>query len=142
MSTHEGDALHEVAQVLLTTSPAICTKAVNAQWTDGDRWVDWERLVDEWNDRSAPWSSGERRLIGAVAALVSCSTSGLDPEDARALVGALEAGPAVALRRLAAAEEGAALLARLFGQEGARGMQQTESPTRFRCTPGHTGTAG
>jgi hypothetical protein len=141
MSTHEGDALHEVARVLLTTSPAIRTKAVNAEWTDGDRWVDFERLVNEWNDRSAPWSSGERQLIGAVAALVSCSTSGLDPEDARALVGALEAGLAVAVHRLAAAEEGAALLARLFGHERAHGVQQTESTTRFTCTQGHEGTA-
>jgi hypothetical protein len=110
--THHDEPLLAVAEVLLTTAPALVDRAWNRLWVTADG-VDWDLFLSEWYDSSGAWSGGEQRLIAAVAALADSPTSGTDSGNAAALVSALRAGAAVAERRHQDAERGEALLARL-----------------------------
>lgn len=115
VTTHADEPLHEVAEVLLTTAPAIAHRARGVGWLK-DGGVDWMRVLEEWEEVSGGWSGGEQRLLGSAVALYEASTFGLDAPNLQALVDALRTGLGAAQARLAEAEAGRALLQRMLGQ--------------------------
>jgi len=90
---NRDEPLDAAATLLLTTAPALAWAA--SRWVDTDGWVDWDRLLDEWEDVSGVKSSGERRLIATVVGLHRCNPWGLDTGNNDALAAALRVAVAL-----------------------------------------------
>ena len=86
------EPLRAAAELLLATAPALQWAA--RRWIDEDG-VDWDRLLDEWEDASAAKSGGEQRLIATVVGLKSCDPWGLDTANNDALAAALRVATAL-----------------------------------------------
>lgn len=80
------EPLRTAAEILLVTAPALDWAA--RRWVD-EAGVDWDRLLDEWEDASRVKSSGEQRLITTVVGLYGLDPWGLDTQNNDALAAAL-----------------------------------------------------
>jgi len=81
------DPLGTAAEVLIASAPAL--DWARYRWTDADGYIDWDLLLDEWEDVAGAKSSGERRLIALAMQLHRCEVWGLDSGNFDAVSGAL-----------------------------------------------------
>lgn len=107
---NRDEPLRAAATLLLTTAPALAWAA--RRWTDTDGWIDWDALIDEWEDASGAKSGGERRLIATVVGLYSCDPWGLDTANNDALAAALRVAVALVESSADACRSAEALFAR------------------------------
>lgn len=90
---NRDEPLDAAATLLLVTAPALAWAA--SRWVDADGWVDWDTLLEEWQDAAGAKSGGEQRLIATVVGLHRCDPWGLDTANNDALAAALRVAVAL-----------------------------------------------